>query len=370
MSETIIIQRVIPDYRVPLFRKLNQRFGWRVACSANHPGGTFLNTSARHDFADYFDCSFPEPHNQYRCDFPLAEIVKKMGAKRVIGEFSMQNNLALTLPSLRSNNTIGSYALWSHGWNMERGFGLPLDWARQYARLLPMAHADLLLTYTDEGRDWLKKWLPWKSVIALGNTLDIDAIRETASKAGAIRNGNPHLLSVGRLTEDKKIAELVAAFAQIKPQFPDAALTIIGDGPERAAVEREAAKIGDGSVKILGAIHDEAELAPHFKGADYFVLLGAAGLAVNHALAYDLPVICYARGRGLPRHHPEICNVIDGVTGHLCHEEGTAALLAVLQNAIASGSSAKLRPSIRDYMDRNGRMESMIAQFAIADRSF
>jgi hypothetical protein len=235
---------------------------------------------------------------------------------------------------------------------------------------MPMSRANLLLTYTGEGRDWLKRWLPWKQAIALGNTLDIDAIRKTALEIAPTRHGKPQLLSVGRLTEDKKIAELVRAFGELKKRFPDAALTIIGDGPERAAVEREAAKISDGSVRLLGAIHKEDELAPHFKGADYFVLLGAAGLAVNHALAYDLPVVCFARGRGMPRHHPEICNIIDGVTGHLSRTPGTHALLSTLSEAISSDSCTLLRPKIRDYMDHHGSMESMVAQFALADKAF
>lgn len=370
MTDTVIVQRVIPDYRVPLFRKLNEIFGWRVACAANHPSGTFLNVATKHDFADYFECHFPDPSKQYRCDFPVAEILKANGAKRVIAEFSMQNNLAKVLPQLRSGGKIKSFALWSHGWNMERGFGLPLDWARQYARLLPMARADLVLTYTEEGHDWVKRWLPWKNVIALGNTLDVDGIRAVAATAESARYGSPQLLSVGRLTEDKKIAELVRAFVKLKAEFPGAALTIIGDGPERGAVEHEVAKVGDGSVRVLGAIHAESDLAPHFKGADYFVLLGAAGLAINHALAYDLPVICYGRGRGLPQHHPEICNVIDGETGLLVHQPGLDAFLDVSSAAIRSDLSGQLRPSIYEYVNRHCRLDSMIEQFALADKAF
>lgn len=369
MANTIIIQRVIPDYRIPLFRALNARFGWRVATSANGPRGTFLNIGARHDFADYFDTWFPDDQNQYRCDFPVEQIVREMNAKRIIGEFSMRNNLGSTLPRLRSQGIIESYALWSHGWNMERGFGLPFDWARQYARLLPMARADLVLTYTDEGRDWTKRWLPWKKVIAIGNTLDIDGIRIVADGVAPVRHGSPQLLSVGRLTEDKKIAELVRAFARLKSEFPNAALTIIGDGPERSAVECEAAKIMDGSVRLLGAIHSEELLAPHFKGADYFVLLGAAGLAVNHALAYDLPVVCFARGRGLPHHHPEICNVVHGETGLLVRQPGIDALLEVLRKAIRSDAGTPLRGTIHAYMNSHGRLESMIEQFATVERS-
>src|SRR5690606_23876636 len=154
-----------------------------------------------------------------------------------ISEFSMHMNVWRQLPRLRAARRIDSFALWSHGWNMERGFGSIRDTALQLARLPPMALADMLLAYSNEGKQWLERWLPWKDVVAIGNTLDVDAIRRETAQVSGKRYGTPQFLAVGRLTPDKNMDMLIRAFARIRAALPDAALVIIGDGPERNRLE-------------------------------------------------------------------------------------------------------------------------------------
>jgi glycosyltransferase involved in cell wall biosynthesis len=55
-------------------------------------------------------------------------------------------------------------------------------------------------------------------------------------------------------------------------------------------------------VHFLGEIHDEDELAVIFAASDLVLIPGAVGLAVNHALAYGLPLVT-ARGQA---HGPEV----------------------------------------------------------------
>jgi len=70
---------------------------------------------------------------------------------------------------------------------------------------------------------------------------------------------------------------------------------IVGDGPERADLERLARDIYP-SAEFVGARHGE-QLKPYFMKADLFVLPGTGGLAVQEAMSYGLPVIV-ARGDG------------------------------------------------------------------------
>ena len=72
-------------------------------------------------------------------------------------------------------------------------------------------------------------------------------------------------------------------------------LVIIGDGPERAALESLAKEIYP-SAEFIGARHG-AELSPYFMEADLFVLPGTGGLAIQEAMSYGLPVIV-AQGDG------------------------------------------------------------------------
>ncbi len=370
-KRTVIIQRLIPDYRAALFAQLHQKFGWTVAASATLPSGSFMQPAQGVDgFARFFPCDFGDGSNEYACQFPLDQIIEEMRPERIIAEFSMANNLWRELPRLRSAGRIQSFAYWTHGWNMATGFGSPKNLLRQYGRLLPLSQADLLLSYTEEGRNWLNRWLPHKPVVALGNALDVDKIRTAAIAATPIRHGSPQLLAVGRLTKEKRFDRLIALCARLKSDFPGTALTIIGDGPEKGRLAALADEIGGGCVTLTGAIRDEEELASHFLGADYFVMTGAAGLSVNHALAYGVPVVAYARGRGLPHNGPEIEYVVEGQTGLLCRHAGDDALFQVLFDAISGNASEKLKRTIPAYVDAKMRLENVVANFARADGVF
>jgi glycosyltransferase involved in cell wall biosynthesis len=76
---------------------------------------------------------------------------------------------------------------------------------------------------------------------------------------------------------------------------PKPKLVIVGDGPERPALERLAQQVYP-SAEFVGARRGE-ELRPYFTVADLFVLPGTGGLAVQEAMSYGLPVIV-AKGDG------------------------------------------------------------------------
>ncbi len=66
----------------------------------------------------------------------------------------------------------------------------------------------------------------------------------TLMQRRALRDDAPVLLFVGRLVERKGVDDLLRAFAAIKPSFPRARLSIVGDGPERNKL-----------VKLAGELH-------------------------------------------------------------------------------------------------------------------
>lgn len=62
---------------------------------------------------------------------------------------------------------------------------------------------------------------------------------------GGELNPTPHSLScVGRLTELKDFKTAISAFALVKKHYPDASLTIFGDGPDLAALKKQADSLG------------------------------------------------------------------------------------------------------------------------------
>lgn len=63
-----------------------------------------------------------------------------------------------------------------------------------------------------------------------------------------------HLLFVGRLVEKKGVRVLIEAFPALLASHPRAHLTIVGDGPERIALEAQVAALGlQSAVRFLGA---------------------------------------------------------------------------------------------------------------------
>lgn len=74
-------------------------------------------------------------------------------------------------------------------------------------------------------------------------------------------------IQVGHLQEQKRFHVTIRAFAAIKKQHPEGTLTIIGQGPERPALESLCRELGvEGSVRFLGQVPNDtvlAEMAKH-----------------------------------------------------------------------------------------------------------
>jgi len=119
-------------------------------------------------------------------------------------------------------------------------------------------------------------------------------------------------LYVGRLAQDKHIETLRALAAR-----PEIALTLIGEGSYRAALERHFAGT---DALFMGPAYG-ADLASAYASADVFVFAGPEetfGQVVLEALASGLPAVVAARGgpKDLIR---------DGATGFICAVDDSAA---------------------------------------------
>lgn len=113
------------------------------------------------------------------------------------------------------------------------------------------------------------------------------------------RNAERLILFVGRLIERKGVAHLVRALGRVRNALP-ARLVVIGDGPERADLERVAATAGvSAHVEFRGRVTDEA-LHAAYAAADVFVLPSVLdarqdteglGVVLLEAMNYSVPVI-------------------------------------------------------------------------------
>ena len=87
--------------------------------------------------------------------------------------------------------------------------------------------------YSEEGKAVLGRHMPLERIFVARNTLDVEPLQDLAKRIDPPpAAGRPSLLTIGRITEDKDFPRLVRVFLRFRESFPDAALTIVGDGPD------------------------------------------------------------------------------------------------------------------------------------------
>jgi glycosyltransferase involved in cell wall biosynthesis len=152
----------------------------------------------------------------------------------------------------------------------------------------------------------IEKGLPATKIQTIPNGVDVarfaprdkvDA-RHDLGLAASLR----YVLYVGRLSEEKGLTTLIAAFVRVAEQQTDVRLLLVGDGPMRAVLEENVKRLGlDGVVRFVGQTNH-----PHvpvwMNAADCFCLPSVTEGCPNvvlEALASGLPTIASAVG-GVP----------------------------------------------------------------------
>jgi glycosyltransferase involved in cell wall biosynthesis len=173
------------------------------------------------------------------------------------------------------------------------GWGLgspPVNGIRRQSRITFIGQFDGMISYSQRGADeYAALGFPREKIFVAHNSV---SPKPTSKVERRMSNDQPVLLFVGRLQARKRVDSLLRACAEMesKPR-----LIIVGDGPERSALQTLAKGIYP-TAEFIGAKHG-VELRPYFEQADLFVLPGTGGLAVQEAMSYGLPVIV-AKGDG------------------------------------------------------------------------
>ncbi len=133
----------------------------------------------------------------------------------------------------------------------------------------------------------------------------------------------PAIVTVAGMNVRKGISELIAAFAQVATQHTEAHLHLVGDGPDRARFEREAAATtASARIHFHGFQRDPT---PYLRAADLFVL-------ASRRESFPI-VIGEARAAGCAI----VATAVDGVPESL--DEGQAGLLVPSQDPAALASA-------------------------------
>lgn len=197
-------------------------------------------------------------------------------------------------------------------------------------------------------------------VLLLPNVIDLsefDAARTDLDLRAGIAPGTVLMAAVGRLVPAKRFDRFLDALARARRDRPELHGVIVGNGPERAALEERAARRGlAASVRFLGARRDVPAL---LRQADAFVLCSDHEGFPNvllEAMAARLPVITTPAGDAR-------AIVLPNVTAYVV-EPDDVEMLATRMCQLATG------PTERRVMGLAGRrrVESVFRADVLADR--
>jgi sugar transferase (PEP-CTERM/EpsH1 system associated) len=230
-------------------------------------------------------------------------------------------------------------------------------------RLTPLA--DAVFAVSAQLRDDLVRHvrLPAARIEVLHNGVDLagfaagDAGRRARARDRlGVSPDQPVVGSVGRLAAVKNYALLLRAFAALAA--PRGVLALVGEGPERAALERLGAELGLGDrLRLLGHRDDVRELLP---GLDVFVLPSLSEGMSNtllEAMACGVAVVASAVGG-----NAEI--VRDGSDGLLFDSgdlEGLIGRLRLLTDA--PPRRAELARAARARVEQEFGFDAMIRRY-------
>ncbi|MGI5168665.1 glycosyltransferase family 4 protein [Spirillospora sp. CA-253888] len=188
-----------------------------------------------------------------------------------------------------------------------------------------------------------------------------EAVRERHGLAG-----RPVVVCVSRLVPRKGQDALIHAWPRVLRAVPDAALLLVGGGPYRGDLEKQAAAVGvAGSVVFTGSVPWD-ELPAHYDAGDVFAMpcrtrrrgLDVEGLGIVYleASATGLPVVAGDSG-GAPD------AVLDGETGHVVPGRSVPAVADALVGLLTDpGRARKMGEQGRSWVEREWRWEIQAAR--------
>lgn len=284
-------QRVLPDYRLAFFELLARSCDQGLSLLAGLPRpieGIQAATGLR-------GADFRLAHNTHILGGPLY-LCHQQG---LINWLQASDPSALVLEANPRYLSSPAAIKWMHQrGRLVVGWGLgapdlhgPLAGLRNSRRRRFLQRFDALIAYSQRGAEqYAALGIPPARIFVAHNAV----VPKPQAPPPARASTPKHLtiLFVGRLQRRKRLDLLLHACARLGDQ---PRLVIVGDGPDRLALESLARQVFP-TTQFTGARHGP-ELDQFFAGADLFVLPGTGGLAIQQAMSHALPVIV-ARGDG------------------------------------------------------------------------
>lgn len=170
--------------------------------------------------------------------------------------------------------------------------------------------------------------------MGVSKPITIPSISAAGLRTRYRQGSGPLLLFVGRIVREKGVADAIKAVALLAPRLPDITAVLVGDGPDRPAMEELARNLGIAGRVTFAGWREADEVQAHLAAADIFVgpsKFEGQGLVFAEALQAGLPVVATAVG-GIPDvvRHEE--------TGLLVPVEAPEAIAAAVERLVGAPS--------------------------------
>lgn len=319
-SRLIWVQPVLASYRRPVLSALARRFDVTLL--------TDIEATRRQGF----DNSLPDDARVV--DAPIRSALGgRLGfQRRVLSTLIRQRPDMLLLPanprhlsywlSLLAARVVG-VRVFSHGQGLYRHREAGHFRRAMYRLMATLSHR--YICYTALSGDSMREigCRPDRLAVA-ENSVTLDHTVPPARRT----QGATGILFVGRLRAGCRLDTLFAAVEAERAAGRDITVHVVGDGPERADLQR---RYGDaGWIVWHGAVFDEETIARISLACRVGCYPGDAGLSVVHFFGLSLPPIVHDR---ISTHMgPEPSYVRDGVNGFVfSQEEPVSSLQAILE---------------------------------------
>jgi glycosyltransferase involved in cell wall biosynthesis len=283
-----VLQRVLPEYRVPFFDMLAENCpkGFCLFAGRTQPGEGILEADFLHNAA-----LFPA-HNHYLLG-GRTYLVRQSNIMEWLEQWHPDVLVAEASPRIINLSTA---IHWMHtrkrkviGWGLGVTLGRKLPGLKKTFREKFISQFDALLAYSTAGKEaYAGLGFPSEKIFISPNAVTPQPVWKILHRKNQFKENIPTLLFVGRLVKQKRVDILLRACADLKKSM-QLRLVIVGDGPDRQLMEMLAAQILP-EARFTGDLRGE-ELAREFREADLFILPGLGGLAVQQAMSYALPII-------------------------------------------------------------------------------
>jgi glycosyltransferase involved in cell wall biosynthesis len=189
------------------------------------------------------------------------------------------------------------------------GLGRSGNFRRKLTNFLVSRKCNRIIAVADSVKEDILRnnWrMPSEKVSVLANSVDyarfadVSTCKQEARRMLGLPTDAFVFGTVGRLARTKGLTYLIEAFPIVKEEIPSAELVLLGNGPCREELERQASKIRSGdSIRFLG--HRE-RIEQLYQAMDVFILSSVAeGMprAILEAMAAGVPCIATQVG-GIP----------------------------------------------------------------------